>query len=58
MTCAVRRRRSYGASNAPVWAKKPSNATGCVACMSKARGPEKATAISRCTRRSIELSEK
>ena len=42
----------------PVCAKKPSKATGWVACISSARGPEKATATSRWTRRSIEESVK
>ena len=57
-TFAVRCRRSYGSSIAPVCAKKPSNATGWVACMSSARGPQNAMTISRCTRRIIEESVK
>ena len=58
MTCAVRRRRAYGSSSEPVWAKKPANATGCAACMSSVRGAENATTVSRITRRSIESSVK
>src|SRR5688500_10929280 len=58
MTSAVRLSRPYGSSSALVCAKKPSNASLCVACMSRARGPLSATAYSRLTRRSIESSVK
>src|SRR3954462_13225968 len=46
--------RAYGSSSAPVWAKKPANATGWAACINSVRGPESATTDSRWTRRIID----
>src|SRR3954465_1640691 len=53
-TRTVRCRRAYGSSSAPVWAKKPANATGWAACINSVRGPERATTDSRWTRRIID----
>src|SRR4051795_13702005 len=53
-TRTVRCRRAYGSSRAPVWAKKPVNATGCAACINNVRGPDSATTDSRWTRRIID----
>src|SRR3954452_24799313 len=53
-TRTVRCRRAYGSSRAPVWAKKPVDATGCAACINNVRGPDSATTDSRWTRRIID----
>src|SRR3954470_6277186 len=53
-TRTVRCRRAYGSSSAPVWAKKPANATGWAACINSVRGPDSATTDSRWTRRIID----
>src|SRR3954470_12433106 len=58
MTWAVRARRSYGSSIALECASSPLTASGWVACINRARGPESATARSRWMRRSIESSLK
>jgi hypothetical protein len=58
ITTAVRRSRAYGSSSAPVELKKPSNATGCAAIISRARGPDRATTYSPSTRRIIASSSK
>ncbi len=57
-TMAVRFNRSYGSSSAPVCAKKPAQATGCAACMSRVRPPASTITRSRTTLRSIDSSVK